>query len=185
MKIGLESSTRRHGKMNLQDSLNEHLARETQIDDRFVVDNEEKANWALRKIAEHEQKIKDAIDFATQEISKIESWLNQIKEERQNKIDHLQSMLAEYAMKQREKDPSFKSMKLPNGSFGFRKQQVRWNYDDKQLLESLKEKGMTDFIKVEYKVNKRDLKRALKVANNKVINPETGEVVEGVTIEEQ
>lgn len=170
---------------NLKESLDVHLEKETNTGDRFVIDSEDKANWALRKIAEHEGHLNNANELAQKEIDKIENWFKQIKEQKQNQIEHLQSMLAEYAIKQREKDPKFKSLKLPNGRFGFRKRPDKWNYDDEKLLESLKQSEMTDLIKVEEKVNKRDLRKVLEVVNGKVLNPETGEFIDGVSIEEQ
>lgn len=172
----------------LQQSLNDHVQEQSKIvetDDGFTIDNDEKANWALRKIAEHEQHIQDANDLAQKEVDKIESWFKGIKESRQNQIDSLQSMLANYAMSKRQDDPDFKSMKLPSGRFGFRKRPDKWVYDDDKLLESLKRSGMDGLIRVKEEPNKRDLRSVVKVVNGKVFNPETGEFIEGITIEEQ
>lgn len=44
---------------------------------------------------------------------------------------------------------------------------------------------MTDFIKVEKKLDKRLIKKAFEVMGDKVINPDTGEVIEGIEIVEQ
>src|SRR5690625_1527227 len=169
----------------LQQSLNDHIEHETNVDDRFVIDDDTKANWALRKIAEHEEHVSNANELAQKEIDKIENWFKQVKEQRQNQIDHLQSLLAEYATKKREEDPNFKSMSLPSGRFGFRKRPDKWVYDDEKLLESLKKSEMNDLIRVKEEVNKRDLRKVLEVVNGKVLNPETGEFIEGVSIEKQ
>ena len=106
----------------LQESLNEHLSHK---EDNFVIDNDNKADWALRKIKEHEQAIQEASDFSEEEIHKIEHWYAQIEKQRTDQMDYLQSLLAEYASKKRAEDPDFKSMKLPNGRFGFRKRPDR------------------------------------------------------------
>lgn len=167
-------------------NLNEFLDRQEQVDNEgFKVDNEQKANWVLRKIKQMQDQIKNNNDLADSEINKIEQWRNEENEKSEQSIEYFQSLLAEYAMKKREENPKFKSLKLPNGRFGFRKRPDKWVYDDEKLLESLKKSEMNDLIRVKEEVNKRDLRKVLEVVNGKVLNPETGEFIEGVSIEEQ
>lgn len=165
--------------MDLQESLNNYL---NEKEEGWKVEDEASADWALRKIKEHENEIKRINEFAEQEISKIESWANKEVDRHEKDIDFFQSKLAEYAMELREKDDKFKSLKLPNGRVRFRKRQPQWKYDDKTLIQSLKQAGMTDYIKVTEKPARNDIKKVLEVIDGKAINPETGEVVEGIEV---
>ena len=169
--------------MDLQSSLNDYLNQ--QDNDQWKVKDESSADWALRKIKEHEDEIKRINDFAEQEVSKIEDWAKGEVEQHKRNIDYFQGKLAEYAMNLKEEDDNFKSLKLPNGRVRFRKQQPQWKYDDKTLIQSLKRSGMTDYIKVEEKPVKNDIKKVLEVVDGKAINPETGEVVEGIEVVER
>lgn len=169
----------------LEKSLNEHIAEEVNNNDRFVIDSEEKADWALRKIKEAENNIEKIEEFAEHQIRQIENWKAKQTEDHYYNIGNLQSLLAEYLRNKRKEDPEFKSITLPNGNVGFRRNQSKWIYNDDVVLEALENENMTDFIKVEKKLDKRLIKKAFEVMGDKVINPDTGEVIEGIEIVEQ
>lgn len=168
--------------MNLQEFLDDQEQTENEA---FEVINVETANWALRKIKQYQEKQKENNALAEAEIEKIELWLKTVNEQAQNSIDYFQGLLAEYAVKQRDNDPSFKSQKLPNGAIRFRKQQPKFNYDDEKLLNYLKQSGETDLINVKETPNKAAVKKLFNVNGDKLINVGTGEIVEGVTVEER
>ncbi|WP_079708587.1 host-nuclease inhibitor Gam family protein [Paraliobacillus ryukyuensis] len=168
--------------MELQEYLDQTEAVEQE---GFKVDDEQKANWALRKIAQFQNQQKQNNELATIEISKIEDWNKSENERLQQSIDFFQSHLASFAMEQREKDAKFKSMKLPNGRIGFRKKQAKWNYDDKTLVKTLKENNLSDFIRIKEEPDKSSIKEAFQVSDGKVINPDTGQILDGVYVSEQ
>ena len=142
--------------MNLQEFLdNEHQ------EARFIIENESQANWALRKIKELQDNIEQNNRIAEEEIEKINKWREQQNETEQNSIEHLQNLLQEYALKKREEDPTFKSLSLPNGRIGFRKQQPKWNYDDETLLTYLQQSELNDLIKTTYTPKKSELKKPI------------------------
>lgn len=165
--------------------LQEFLDQEEQVNEGFQIDNDQTANWALRKIKQHQQQIKNNNELAQAEIEKIEAWNQQENDKAQQSIDYFQGLLAHYAMKKREEDPKFKSQKLPHGNIGFRKKPAKWNYDDVALLETLKTNNLTDHINVTEKPNKSSIKKSFEVVDGKVIDSETGVVIEGITVEEQ
>ena len=53
------------------------------------------------------------------------------------------------------------------------------------MIETLEKANLTDFIRVKKEPAKTDIKKAFDVVGDKVINPDTGEVIEGITIEAQ
>lgn len=167
-------------------TLNEYLETKEQTEqEAFTVDTDEKANWALRKIKQHQEQQEQNNALATAEVDKIESWNKEENKKAQDSIDYFQGLLAAYALKKREADPKFKTQKLPNGSIKFRKQQPAYHYDDEKLVESLKKSDRSDLIKVKESPDKTAVKKSFVVNEDKLINPETGEVVEGVTVEER
>lgn len=164
--------------------LQEYLDQQTQVNERYKVETDEQANWALRKIKQEQASLKQKEELAQSEIEKIQTWFNAESEKIKQSIEYFEGLLAEYAMNKRKDDETFKSLKLPHGRIGFRKAQPKYTYDDKTLLESLKKANMTDFITVKESPNKTQIKKAFEVAGNKVVNPDTGEILEGVTVQE-
>jgi len=53
------------------------------------------------------------------------------------------------------------------------------------VLEALKKANMNDFINVKESPRKADIKKAFDVAGSQVVCPDTGLIIEGITIEEQ
>ncbi|SFJ82666.1 host-nuclease inhibitor Gam family protein [Thermoflavimicrobium dichotomicum] len=171
--------------MAKQISLEEFLEQQEQVNERFVVDSDEKANWVLRKLKHLQKKKQENIALAEAEIAKINAWLEHVNGDLDSQIQFFEDHLAEYAERLRQKDSKFKSMKLPNGRFGFRKQPAKWHYDEKVLLNQLKENGRNDLIRIKEEIDKQAIKKQFKVIDGRVIDPETGEVINGVTVEEQ
>lgn len=170
----------------LKERLNDFLdEQENTNDDRFKVENEQQANWALRKIKQYKDEIEKTNKLAEEEKEKIDMWAKQENERHKDSIDYFQSLLAEYAMKLKEDDPELKTTSLPNGELQFRKQQPKWEYKNDVLVGSLKKAGMNDLIRIKEEPKKSDIKKAVEVVDGKAINKETGEVIEGITITER
>ena len=169
--------------------------------EEFKIDDDEKANWALRKIRHKKQKIKEKEELAQKEIDKIQKeideikdWLNEEKSKLQNDIENFKTMLFEYAASIKEEDPDFKTKKLPFGKLQFRKQRPKWQYNDEKLFDSIKEAGYkgTSIIQTKEKLYKSELKAAisssecpLELTDGKVVDTQTGQVIEGVEVQER
>ncbi|QTY16912.1 host-nuclease inhibitor Gam family protein [Virgibacillus pantothenticus] len=158
---------------------------ENQEQQPFVIDDDSKADWALRKIKLAQAKKEELSNFVQSEMDKLEAYQAQEQKKLDDDIDRLQGMLSTYALQKRENDPKFKSQSLPNGRIRFVKQQPKYHYEDDMLLESLKKLERSDLIKVKEAPNKEALKKEFIPHDGKLIDPETGEVLEGVTIEER
>jgi len=171
---------------NANQSLQNYLDEQEQVErEAFTIQDDQAANWALRKIGQMQKQIEDNNALAVAEIDKIEAWNKQENQKSQDGIDYFQGLLSYYALKKKEEDPKFKTLKLPNGKLSFRKQQPKWNYDDEAVVQALKQAKLDDFIQVKESPKKADIKKAFSVAGDKVVNPDTGEIVEGITVEER
>ncbi|MBH8599097.1 MULTISPECIES: host-nuclease inhibitor Gam family protein [unclassified Thermoactinomyces] len=164
-------------------SLHDFLEEQEQIKEHFVVDSPEKANWVLRKIKALQSKKAGNIALAESEIEKIYAWLEMVNGQIDWDLDYLTGLLTAYANELRHEDPEFKSMNLPNGKIGFRKQQPKWNYQEKTLVQSLKDLGRIDLIRIKEEPDKNGLRKAFKIQGNRVVDPETGMVIDGVSVE--
>lgn len=154
-------------------------------DDNFVVDDDHKANWALKKIRQLKKKKQKNKEFAEKEINEIKEWLNGENSKLEDSIEHFESLLTKYAMELKDDDDDLKTKNLPAGKMQFRKQQPKWNYNNDKLLEAVKSAGLNELVKVKERVDKRQLKKQVEVAGSKIINAETGEVIDGVEVQER
>lgn len=167
-------------------SLHEYLQqREEEKKERFRVDTHEKANWALRKIKALEEQKQENQQLAETEKAKIDEWLQMVNGQLDHSIQYYRGLLTEYAEELRQRDPTFKSVHLPNGRIGYRKQQPKWIIDEAVLINSLKQLGYEEYIQVKELVKKAELKKRFQVVGEKVIDPETGELIEGAKVLEQ
>jgi len=160
-------------------------------DDYFVIDNDQKAHWALRKIKHLKNKKKENDEFAEteietiqKEIDEVNSWLESENSSLNNDIEYLEMKLKYYALDLKDDDPELKTHKLPFGQLQFRKQKKKWKYDDSKLLE-FAEKNLKDAVKIKKRVDKRKLKQKIKVVGDKAVVADTGEVIEGIKVIER
>lgn len=153
--------------------------------DSFKVTDDDSADWALSKCGEASEREKEVKEFAKMQIERIKEWEKVELAKTTYTFNYFAGLLTEYAFSLREKDHKFKSLNLPNGRFGFRKQQPAWEYDDDVVIKSLRDAALTDLINVKETVSKTDVKKKLAVVNGVVINPETGERIDGITVMER
>jgi hypothetical protein len=163
----------------------------SQEEDYFVIDNDQKANWALRKIRhlknkknKNEEFAETEIEAIQKEIEKVNSWLESENSSLNNDIEYLEMKLKYYALDLKDDNPELKTHKLPFGQLQFRKQRKKWEYEDDKLLE-FAEKNLKDAIKVKKRVDKRKLKQKIKVVGDKAVVADTGEVIDGIRVIER
>ena len=168
-------------------NLKEFLDNQVEVkQERFVVDDDSKANWALGKIGELKDELESSQKLAEKEIDKVERWLAKEEKRIGNEIDFFEDLLFKYALRLKNKDPKFRTKSLPNGAIKFRKQRDKWVYDDEKLLNYLEKSEMHDLIRINKEPKKNKLREKFDISQgDKLINPETGEIVDGITIEER
>jgi phage host-nuclease inhibitor protein Gam len=148
----------------------------------FKVTDLDSANWCFRKLRALKEQEAEFRSLAEKEVERIRSWYDAEKSKLEKQEVFFESLLEEYAYIQRKDNNKFK-LSSPYGKISFRKQQPKWNYDDEQLLESLKRSKIDSLIRVKEEVNKDELKKVATVLNGKVLID--GEFIEGVEVLEQ
>jgi phage host-nuclease inhibitor protein Gam len=151
-------------------------------DQRFMIDSIDKAEWAVKKIGKYRGNIDQAKTEAQAQIDKINTWLAAVTEENQKQIEFFTGMLAPFADEQLA-DAKKKSLKLPSGVIGFRKNQPKVEYDESVLLPWCKDNAK-DFVKTKETVLWGEFNKTLTVADDKALTTD-GEIIPGIVAAEQ
>lgn len=148
--------------------------------ERFVVDDDQKASWAMRKL--RGIKVHKAANqaIADDEIARINSWLAQANSHLDSDEQYFTGMLMHYARICRERDDR-KSVTLPHGKIGSRIGQPKWNVDNDAFMKWL-EANHKDLIRIKTEPNLAEAKKVLEIVGENAIDPATGEVAEGIQI---
>lgn len=166
----------------LYQEIDEESAAAGLLPDRFKISTLDQANWALRKISAFKAKAMEINSLAEAEIERIKSWQDSELKKIESSIKFFEMLLEEYHRSRIAQNPKEKTITTPYGKMQIRKVPAKWNYDDNKLLEWLK-KNKPHLIRIKEEPNKQELKKVLKIENSWAIDPDTGEVVDGITIE--
>ena len=102
----------------------------------------------------------------------------------QNGTRFLTGKLAEYFETVPHKTTKTKaSYRLLSGTLTRKFGGTTMKQDDEKLVQFLKDSGQLEFIKTEEKPRWGDFKKRLEIMGGSVVDKETGEIVEGVTVE--
>lgn len=148
--------------------------------DRFIIDDDGKANWAVQRIQEAQAEILQWRAYYKDAMEKIEK-------RQMSRIEYLKHMLSEYfATVPHHSTKTQDSYDLPSGKLVRKYPGPKYEVEDAALVEWLKQSGMTDFVKVETKEKPAwgELKKQVTVSGTNVVT-EDGEIVPGVTVVNQ
>lgn len=146
----------------------------TAQDTPFIVDNDQKAEWAARKIREARQDTQKWTEY-------YERQLSAIRRANEDTEAYFAALLADYfdtvphkATKTQE------SYSLPSCKLVLKAQQPEFNRDEAVLCDYLDKKGRDDLVKITRRADWAALKKMLKVMEDGTCVDADGEVVEGV-----
>lgn len=188
MSINETELQEKHANLFLADLLSfveEAEVNEIELDQAkpgFQIETMEQANYITRKLKELRAEQEQIEETAKRELRRYEDKVNTWKEKTlsplQNQEQFYMSLLESFA-RQKLEGSNKKSLKLIEGTIGFRKQQDKYEYDDKVLTAYLEE-NHKDLVKYKASPDKTALKKAGEVKNGALyVN---GKAVPGVTI---
>lgn len=152
---------------------------------RFRIQDDNQADWALRKIARARQDMKEAEETAAMEIEKINRWLDGQRDESLRTERFFTALLQEYYEPRFMTNPDKKTYKLPSGKVQRRTQQPQFDRDNEALLAWLKQREMTDYVEVKETPKWGELKQQVQVVGEHVVikdGPLKGEIIDGVEV---
>lgn len=154
--------------------------------DDFGIKNKNQADYFIKLLNDVREEQKQIVTLCNDKIKRQTEIINAFKEQKLTGLNSQEqyylALLKTYAENEL-KDSKKRSVKLPEGTLGFTKQQPRFEYDE--TLQSWLEENKPEFIKREEKksVDKKLLKDSGAVVGDKLVV--NGETIHGVTIIEQ
>jgi hypothetical protein len=143
------------------------------IDESFIIDNDSKADWAIRKIAEAEREFERWKDFYAEQLRKASDELTGNRSFLIGKLEEYFQTVPTRATKTRS------TYALPSGKLVNKFAKWAMECDAAALIAAL---SGTEYVVTEPKLRWGEYKKRLKIVEEKAIDAETGEVVPGVDV---
>ena len=146
----------------------------TAQDTPFTVDNDQKAEWAAKKIREARQDTQKWTEY-------YERQLSAIRRANEDTEAYFAALLADYFETVPHKaTKTQESYSLPSCKLVLKAQQPEFNRDEAVLCDYLDKKGRDDLVKITRRADWAALKKTLKVMEDGTCVDADGEVVEGI-----
>ena len=171
----------------LTDFIEEEEIQELELDqDELIIKDTRQAEYFLKKVKElqrEKEEIEQTAQFAIEEYQKkVEKWKKQKLSPIENTIEYFSNLLDSFARYKLE-GSSKKSLKLIEGTIGYRSQAPKYNYEDEKALVEFLEKNAPDFLRYKKEPDKSQLKKQAEVVDGKLYIDD--KLVEGITVEER
>ncbi|MCX8128710.1 MAG: host-nuclease inhibitor Gam family protein [Clostridia bacterium] len=165
--------------------INETLLEQGSEDEGFIIDNDNKAEWALRKISEERAETQRYVNVCKAMIEEYQEKIHRAEEALKNKTAFLETRLKQYFETVTHKTTKTQeTYKLPGGTLKLKLQNPEFRRDEEQLLKWLKENAYNSFIKIEEKPDWAELKKSIIISGEIAVTGD-GQVIEGVKVIEK
>ena len=153
-------------------------------DDGFVIDNDQKAEWAMKKIREAQEEKEKWKAYYDEQLQKVNAQSDRTIEFMQLHLERYFRTVPHKVSKTQE------SYALPSGKLVWKEQQPEYERDDEALIPWLIENNLdSQYIQIKESVNWAELKKMFKDRMFGVIDgrfvTEDGEFVPGITVTER
>lgn len=146
------------------------------------------ADWAIDKIRAFKAEYARKEMVAKNKIAQVEAWLKKQQDETDRQVTFFEEKLREYFLNIPEKNlkttKTQKQYKLPSGTLKIKYKGPEIVRDDEKLLAWVKQNN-PKFVKVKESVDWAGLKELTKIVSEKVIDIQTGEVIDGIEVKER
>lgn len=153
----------------------------------FAIDNDAKANWAIKKIKEATAEADRLKAIVKAEREELDAKEQAIDDKLENDTKYLKSLLYGYfETVEHKQSKTQESYKLLDGSLVFKKPTLKIvKPEDDSALVAYLEKSAPEYVETVKKAQWGEFKKALTITDDgEVVNTATGEKVEIVKIEE-
>lgn len=129
-----------------------------------LIQNQSQANYFCKVVHELENEIKAKNELIDKEKARVENHYEQFREkqlaEPKRKLEYLKSCLKTFTIEQLE-GSSKRSIKLPYGTLSLKRQNDKFEYNEEEVLNWLKENNQLEFVhqKVMESIDKNKLKK--------------------------
>lgn len=151
--------------------------------DAFVIDNDGLADWAIERIKEHEEASARYTQAAKMRIDMLNRQIVEESQRLDDRTSGLKLALAEYFEQLPKKvTKTQEKVVFPSGELIRKLPKMDFERDTDKLIKTLQG---TPYIESKPALKWAELKKDLQIVGNTVINTQTGEVVDGVSIIEK
>lgn len=149
------------------------------MEEAFVIDNDVKAEWALRKIRERAAERDRILETSWEIIESYKAVIQTESDKAAEEIAGLEGMLLRYFdMVEHSATKTQETYRLPTGKLKLKLASARMVPDNEALMNEY-----PAFVVQKPDFQWGELKKRLQIVDGKVIDTETGEFVEAVAVE--
>lgn len=154
--------------------------------EKWTITDDSAADWALQRIAEEQADAERLAALGEKKIEEIKKSIEKSRKNCESYTNYLKSKLFEYfqMVNHRKTKTGIEKYALLSGTLVMTPPQKKPVKNDEKLVEWLAANGMTDYIKTVQSPAWSELKKQLDLSGAVPVVKETGEVVEGVTLED-
>ena len=153
---------------------------------RFIVDDDSKADWAIRKLSAIRERMAANDAQADLIFQQTEAWLREVNEAEQKHAAFFESLLAEFHLSQLQEDPKKKTIKLPAGTLSARQSPATLSVDPDAFLIWYDAAHRADefpgLVRIRREPDKPTIKQAFTARDDGSLVTPDGEVVDGATL---
>lgn len=158
---------------------------ENAIQGEFVIDNDSKAEWALKKIKEAQDEHDRLLALVIEEEQLLQAKKEQIDKRLDNTTAYLRSLLLSYMETVKCKETQTqRSYQLLTGKLIRKKGTIDFVRDEEKLL-AWTQANKPDLVKAKYSVDWNTLKKTLTVTPKGEVITEEGELLDCITTEQK
>jgi len=157
-----------------------------ELAETFVVDSDQKADWALERIIEQRKEISRIEKLYVERKAELASKYLEITSAIDLKIAHLEGLLEAYlnTIDCKPTKAGTKKYRLLSGSIAMKRQEPKYETNNEALVQWLLSAGRTDLVNTQQTPAWGELKKeGIKVLPDGTVCTYDGEVINGVTAE--
>lgn len=155
--------------------------------DYWEVTDDNKADWCVSKVKEIYEERDRLVKIAEHRIAELEEEVRNLNDKAENEASFFKAALHRYFLAVPHKETKTQeTYKLLTGSLVMKKAKEEPARPDKEkeaeVIEYLEKNNLGDLVKTQKAVAWADLKKRLKVVDDKIFDEETGEEVECLSV---
>lgn len=151
------------------------------VDEKFAIDNDSKADWAIEKIKEAEADRDRLLELIEAKRYDLDLQEKEIEAKCDRDTSYLRMLLAGYMQTVKAKETKTqKTYQLLSGKLVFKKPTMDYEKDENALIQWLEESGRAEYVQTVKKPKWGEFKKQIAVVDEQVVDMETGEVVAGL-----
>jgi hypothetical protein len=148
---------------------------------KFEVHDLSSATWVMRKLRDFNNQDTEVKRVAQEQIVAIQKWQQKELEKNESSREYMEGLLSDYLHDMRQTDPKAR-ISTPYGTVSTRKQREGVNWpNDKKLVQSLSDQGLTQYLKPNPKPDKTAIKKDFHFVGDHFISND-GMILDGPTI---